>query len=95
LCNYVDVYNNDFITDEIEFMSGIATPSEVLRFGLKAGDVLLTKNSESWTDIAVPAHVELSLPDTICGYHLAIVRGHITKFKSRYSFRLLCSIAAN
>jgi len=37
----------------------------------------------------------LSLPDTICGYHLAIVRGHITKFKSRYSFRLLCSIAAN
>jgi len=47
LCNYVDVYNNDFITDEIEFMSGIATPSEVLRFGLKAGDVSLTKNSES------------------------------------------------
>src|SRR5580700_3272112 len=40
LCNYVDVYKNDFITADIEFMQATATENQVASFTLKAGDVL-------------------------------------------------------
>jgi hypothetical protein len=29
LCNYVDVYNNELINDDVEFMQASATPSEI------------------------------------------------------------------
>lgn len=74
LCNYVDVYYHDRITPDLEFMSATATREQVRRFSLLAGDVLITKDSESWTDIAVPAVVTTDLPDVLCGYHLALVR---------------------
>ena len=53
LYNYVDVYYNDFITDELDLM-GLATASEaeISKFKLKKGDVTITKDSESWDDIA-------------------------------------------
>ena len=71
LCNYVDVYYNDLITADLEFMSATATPEQVRRFLLRAGDVLITKDSESWNDIAVPTVVAEDLTDVLCGYHLA------------------------
>ena len=74
LCNYVDVYYNDHIGPDLDFMAATATPEQVRRFSLRAGDVLITKDSESWTDIAVPAIVTSDLPDVLCGYHLALVR---------------------
>ena len=74
LCNYVDVYYNEHITADLGFMAATATPDQVRRFSLHAGDVLITKDSESWTDIAVPAVVAEDLPDVLCGYHLALVR---------------------
>ena len=74
LCNYVDVYYNDLITADLDFMSATATPEQVRRFLLNVGDVLITKDSESWNDIAVPAVVGEDLSDVLCGYHLA----HIT-----------------
>ena len=74
LCNYVDVYYNDFITAELDFMNATATPDQVRRFRLRVGDVVITKDSESWTDIAVPAVVAEDLPDVLCGYHLAHIR---------------------
>jgi type I restriction enzyme S subunit len=74
LCNYVDVYYNDCIRPDQDFMAATATPEQVRRFSLRAGDVLVTKDSESWTDIAVPAVVISDLPDVLCGYHLALVR---------------------
>ena len=74
LCNYVDVYYNDVITAELDFMNATATPDQVRRFLLRMGDVLITKDSESWNDIAVPAVVGADLSDVLCGYHLA----HIT-----------------
>lgn len=74
LCNYTDVYYNERITPDIEFMPATATREQVCRFSLRAGDVLITKDSESWTDIAVPAMVAADLPDVLCGYHLAHVR---------------------
>ena len=74
LCNYVDVYYNEHITMGLDFMAATATPDQVRRFSLHSGDVLITKDSESWTDIAVPAVVAEDLPAVLCGYHLALVR---------------------
>ena len=57
LCNYTDVYYHERITADLDFMSATASPEQVHRFTLRADDVLITKDSESWTDIAVPAVV--------------------------------------
>ena len=74
LCNYVDVYYHDRIHNEMDFMTATATPDQVRRFSLREGDVLITKDSETWTDIAVPALVVEDLADVLCGYHLALIR---------------------
>ena len=70
----MDVYYNDRITPDLDFMAATATPEQLRRFSLRAGDVLITKDSESRTDIAVAAVVATDLPDVLCGYHLALVR---------------------
>jgi type I restriction enzyme S subunit len=74
LCNYVDVYKNDTITEQIPFMQATATEDEVNRFRLRVGDVVITKDSEMWNDIGVPILVAYEAPDLVCGYHLAILR---------------------
>ena len=74
LCNYVDVYYRDVITDDSEFMDATATSAQVRRHTLCEGDVLITKDSESWSDIAVPAVVADDLPRVLCGYHLAHIK---------------------
>lgn len=74
LCNYVDVYKNERILDSMDFMHATATPDEIANFELRGGDVLITKDSEMWNDIAVPAFVPEKTPGVICAYHLAIVR---------------------
>ena len=74
LCNYVDVYYNEQINSDVDFMAATATKDQIRRFSLHKGDVLITKDSESWTDIAVPAVVTQDLPDVVCGYHLAHIR---------------------
>ena len=74
LCNYVDVYYNEQVGADVEFMPATATKEQVRRFSLCAGDVLMTKDSETWTDIAVPAVVTQDLPSILCGYHLAHIR---------------------
>ena len=74
LCNYVDVYKNDFINSGIEFMYATATIDEISRFKIKLNDVIITKDSEDWLDIGVPALVKFEEESLICGYHLAILR---------------------
>ena len=74
LCNYVDVYKNDRITDALAFLEATATPAEIERFALRAGDVLITKDSETPDDIAAAALVEPSAAGVVCGYHLALLR---------------------
>jgi type I restriction enzyme, S subunit len=74
LCNYLDVYNNEKILQNIPFMKATATEEQVKRLSLKQGDVLVTKDSESWTDIAVPSIVAEPLRGVLCGYHLAMIR---------------------
>jgi type I restriction enzyme M protein len=57
LCNYLEVYRNRYITENLQFMDATAKESERLRFELQLGDVLITKDSETPTDIAVPSLV--------------------------------------
>jgi type I restriction enzyme S subunit len=74
LCNYTDVYHNDYISNSMNFMVASATQREIEKFKLLPGDVLITKDSETPNDIAVAAYVQEELTDVICGYHLAIIR---------------------
>jgi len=74
LCNYTDVYYNTRITKSLDFMHATATEREILKFKLKKGDVIITKDSETPGDIAIPAFVSEELGEVVCGYHLAILR---------------------
>jgi type I restriction enzyme, S subunit len=74
LCNYTDVYYNDTITSALEFMSASATPEQIAKFTLRAGDTIVTKDSETADDIAIASYVLSDLPGVVCGYHLAMIR---------------------
>ncbi|MER9003079.1 MULTISPECIES: restriction endonuclease subunit S [unclassified Mesorhizobium] len=74
LCNYTDVYTNNEIYPEMAFMAATATDAQIKKFALKKDDVVITKDSETPADIAIPAYVGKSAPDLVCGYHLAIIR---------------------
>ena len=74
LCNYVDVYKNDSIHGDIPFMIATASQAEISRFRIRVGDVIITKDSEDWQDIGVPALVETEADDLVCAYHLALLR---------------------
>ena len=91
LCNYVDVYNSDYINEQMSFMRATATAEEIERFRLEKDDVLITKDSETWDDIGVPALVTESAPDLISGYHLALLRPRVDELAGGYLLRTLQS----
>ena len=91
LCNYVDVYYNDQIHPALEFAAGSAKQSEIDRFGLRPGDVLITKDSETPDDIAVPALVVQGADDLVCGYHLALLRPNPSRLNGKFLFYALKS----
>lgn len=93
LCNYTDVYYNEVIGDDLEFMSATASDDQIARFTLRSGDTLLTKDSETADDIAVSSYVPNDLPGVVCGYHLAISRPR-TGTVGRYVKRLFDSAYA-
>lgn len=74
LCNYTDVYYNESVTNNLEFMAATATEAQIAKFALKSGDTIITKDSETADDIAIAAYVPEDLPGVICGYHLSMVR---------------------
>jgi len=74
LCNYMDVYSNDYIRANLPFMEASATAAEVGKFKVERGDVLITKDSETPDDIGIPAVVVDEIDDLVCGYHLALIK---------------------
>ena len=74
LCNYMDVYTNEYITNGIDFMRASARTVEIQRFSLQRGDVIITKDSETPDDIGVPAVVLDEIENLVCGYHLCLIR---------------------
>ena len=91
LCNYKDVYSNEFIDLTMDFMRATASDREIEQFRLAVGDVLITKDSESWEDIGVPALVTESADDLVCGYHLALLRPKVEVMLGRFLHRSLCA----
>jgi type I restriction enzyme S subunit len=94
LCNYTDVYKNDFITDDLEFMIATASKEQIKNFSLSEGDVLITKDSETAQDIAVPSFVSERLNNVVCGYHLAIIRPK-SRIYGKYLYRAFQSKVFN
>lgn len=74
LCNYTDVYYNEFITSDLNFMEATGSDIEIERFRLFKWDVIITKDSEAPSDIGIPAMVKEDLENVICGYHLTLIR---------------------
>ncbi|MCH9741072.1 MAG: restriction endonuclease subunit S [Epsilonproteobacteria bacterium] len=85
LCNYTDVYYNDFITSDMSFMKATAKDEQIKKFTLEAGDVIITKDSEGAEDIAISTYVPETLKGVICGYHLAQIKPR--NFNGNYFFR--------
>ena len=85
LCNYTDVYYNDFITNNIEFMKATATSEQIKKFALEVNDVIITKDSEDPEDIAIAACVEEVQDNLVCGYHLTHIKP--IKCNGRFLFR--------
>ena len=93
LCNYTDVYKNDFIDSQLDFMQATAMPSEIKKFAIDVGDVIVTKDSETAADIAVPAYVSEKLEGVLCGYHLTQIKP--IDLDGKYLFRLFQSTGFN
>lgn len=91
LCNYTDVYNNETVHLGMEFMRGTATQAEIDKFRLLTHDVVITKDSEAWDDIGIPALVTETADNFVCGYHLAMIRPHPEKLDGAFLFRCLQS----
>jgi type I restriction enzyme S subunit len=95
LCNYVDVYYNDYITPDLDFMEATASPDEIRHYRLRESDVIVTKDSETWDDIAVPAYVPADLDGVLCGYHLAMIRPALDVVDGEYLFRAFSACRIN
>jgi type I restriction enzyme S subunit len=93
LCNYTDVYYNEYITESIDFMQASANDSQIRKFKLEAGDTIITKDSETPKDIAVPAYVPFNLSNVICGYHLAQIKPNEELVLGEFIFRCFQSFS--
>ena len=74
LCNYTDVYYNDYITVDTVLKKGSCKESEFSKFVLRKGDIVITKDSETPDDIGVPTFVKDDLDNVVCGYHLTMIK---------------------
>lgn len=95
LCNYIDVYNNEFIDSHINFLEASATIKEIDKFRIDNEDVLVTKDSEDPNDIAIPALVNEHFENVICGYHLTQIKPTLNILTGSYLFRLFQSCKFN
>ena len=89
LCNYTDVYYNDYITVDTVLAKGSCKESEFAKFALQKGDVIITKDSETPDDIGVPTYVKDDLDNVVCGYHLTMIRS--LACRGEYIFRFIQS----
>ena len=89
LCNYTDVYYQSTIRKNMPFMDATASAREISKCTLLPGDVVITKDSEQYDDIGVPAFVMDEMPSLLCGYHLAILRPNVSRIHGRYLYYAL------
>ena len=89
LCNYTDVYYNDYITVDTVLAKGSCKEREFAKFALRKGDVIITKDSETPDDIGVPTYVKDGLENVVCGYHLTMIRHYACR--GEFIFRFIQS----
>ena len=89
ICHYPDVYRNEFISEKTLLPNGTCSESEFRKFSLQVGDILLTKDSESPDDIGIPTFVLNPPENTVCGYHIAILRLRTPEHHSGYLYRFI------
>lgn len=89
LCNYMDAYSNRYLNNKNQYKIGSATKAEILKFTLRIDDVIITKDSETPDDIAVPSVIIEKLSSVICGYHLAILRPKPEVLSGKFLMHLL------
>lgn len=92
LCNYMDVYGRDYITEDIPFMEATASALEIVRFRVDRGDVLITKDSETPDDIGIPSVVVDKIDNLICGYHVALLKPRLERVEPIYLAKQLASV---
>ena len=84
LCNYMDVFYNRRIREGMPFMVSTASESDIKKFTLNKGDVVLTKDSETPEEIAFAAVIDEQIDNLVCGYHLAVLRPDKAKVTGEY-----------
>ena len=89
VCNYTDVYYNEFITKGLELRKGSCSEEEYNKYKLNKGDVIITKDSESPNDIGVPSLIIDDFENVVCGYHLSIIKPKKDKLIGSFLFRQL------
>ena len=89
VCNYTDVYYNEYVTNNMDFRVGSCSDEEYNKFKLEIGDVIITKDSETPDDIGVPSLVVEELNNVVCGYHLSIIKTNKNKMSGGFLFRQL------
>lgn len=95
LCNYMDVYSNDYITSNIDFMNATADKSQISKFVIKKGDVMITKDSETPDDIGIAAVSLEDFEDVVCGYHLALFKPYKNKISGEFLAKQLGQYEVN
>jgi type I restriction enzyme S subunit len=84
LCNYMDVFYNRRIREGMPFMKSTASDSDIKKFTLNEGNVVLTKDSETPEEIAFAAVIDEQIDNLVCGYHLAVLRPDKAKVTGEY-----------
>ena len=67
-------------------MIATATEQEVKKFKIKKDDLIITKDSETAEDIAIPSYVAEEIDNLVCGYHLTLVRADSRKLLGHFLY---------
>ena len=67
------------IVVDLDLMEATASAEHIERFGVRPGDLIITKDSETSDDIGIPTLVESSSDDMVCGYHLSLLRPYLDR----------------
>ena len=86
LCNFVDVYHNWAITQNMRdsFMEATASDKEIEALSIKKGQVAFTKDSETRDDIGIPTYIADDFDDVVLGYHNALITPDERKLNGKY-----------
>lgn len=91
LVNYIDVYYGDILTADETYMEATATAEQIQRVGVKDGDLIFTKDSETADDIGIPALISQPDSDMVCGYHLTIAHPRTSRVYPRFLYWVFMS----